>query len=272
MLLLLLPRFHILGSSKRLGGGRRHGVSNDLLQLFEPGPVAGGASAGTGEPLALHLVAFLKVVDLVLTLLHALAPGSLALPVGHDGGHVLPVPTPQVSPVELLKSVSVGVEEAADRAVRPLLPILTVEVVHARDPSTATALLPPTAAAAAVDVGTVLAPIAAELLGALPAPLGVLRRLAALGVVVAVLLDLREGAGAGGSPRRCDSEAEGMGGLLRRRRRGLLGGGGCGRGSCRLVGVVTEEAEVVVAGGHGWPRVAALGLRRGLRSQPRRRR
>jgi hypothetical protein len=52
----------------------------------------------------------------------------------------------------------------------------------------------------------------------------------------------------------------------------LLGDGGCGRGSCRLVGVVTEEAEVVVAGGHGWPRVAALGLRRGLRSQPRRRR
>jgi hypothetical protein len=39
------------------------------------------------------------------------------------------------------------------------------------------------------------------------------------------------------------------------------------------VGVVTEEAEVVVAGGgHGWPRVAALGLRRGLPSRPRRRR
>lgn len=228
--------------------------------------MANGSAARAGDPLALHLIALLKVVDLVLTLLHALAPGSLALAVGHGAGHVLPVPTPQVPPVELLESVRVGVEEAADGAVRPLLPILAV-VRRARAPSAAAAFLPP---AAAVDVGAVLAPIAAELVGALPSPLGVVRGLAALGVVVALLPDLAEGAGARRHGRV--GEAEGLGGL--RRRRGLLGsGGGLGRGRCRLVGVVTEEAEVVVAGGgHGWPRVAALGLRRGLPSRPRRRR
>jgi hypothetical protein len=44
-------------------------------------------------------------------------------------------------------------------------------------------------------------------------------------------------------------------------RRGRLGG--------RLGSGVTEEGEVVAARGHG---MAALGLRRGLRSRPRRRR
>ena len=97
-MLLLLPRFFILYYDRRLGGGRRRRVPDDLLHLLEPGPVADGAGAGAGEPLALHLVALLKVVDLVLTLLDALAPGSLALPVGHGGGHVLPVPTSQVPP------------------------------------------------------------------------------------------------------------------------------------------------------------------------------
>lgn len=250
VLLVLLPRLLVVGGRRWLGGAGGRGVADDLIHLLVPGPMAD--RGGAGNALALHLVALLEVVDLVLTLLHALAPAALALAVGHGGGDVLPVPAPEVPSVELLEPVGVGVEEAADGAVRPLLPVLAVV-------GGAASALPPPAAAA--DVGAVLAAPIAELLGAVPPALGVVRRLPAVGAVVALLLGRREGGGAGA---RGFDEAEGLG-LLRRRGRlgGRLGSG---------VGVVTEEAEVVVARGHGMALEAALGLRRGLRSRPRRRR
>lgn len=251
--LLLLPRLVVVRGRRRLGGAGRWGVAHNLLHLLVPGPEAD--RGGAGDALALYLVPLLEVVDLILTLLHALAPAALALPVGHGSGDVLPVPPPEIPSVELLEPVRVCVEEAADGAVRPLLPILPV----VRRDAAATALPPP--AAAAADVRAVLAPIA-ELLRAVPPPLGVVRRLPAVGAVVALLLGRHEGAGAGARARGFH-EAEGLGLLRRGRLGGRLGSG---------VGVVAEEAEVVVAGGHGMALVAALGLRRGLRSRPRRRR
>lgn len=253
VLLVLLPRLLVVGGRRWLGGAGGRGVADDLIHLLVPGPMAD--RGGAGNALALHLVALLEVVDLVLTLLHALAPAALALAVGHGGGDVLPVPAPEVPSVELLEPVGVGVEEAADGAVRPLLPVLAVV-------GGAASALPPPAAA---DVGAVLAAPIAELLGAVPPALGVVRRLPAVGAVVALLLGRREGGGAGARAGRGVDEAEGLG-LLRRR--GRLGGGRLGSG----VGIVTEEAEVVVARGHGMALEAALGLRRGLRSRPRRRR
>jgi hypothetical protein len=57
---------------------------------------------------------FVKVVDLVLTLLH-----SHGLPVDHGADHVISFPTLQVSPVELPKSVRVDVEEGRRLLIAP---------------------------------------------------------------------------------------------------------------------------------------------------------
>lgn len=290
MLLRLPWLVVVVGGHQRLGGSGRRRVADDLLHLLEPGPVADGRGPRAGEPLALHLVPLLEVVDLVLALLHALAPAALALPVGHGGGDVLPVPTPQVPPVELLEPVRVRVEEAADGAVRPLLPVLAVLRRAGRDPAPtpapataapAAALLPRAAAtSAAVEVGAVLSPIA-ELLRPVPPPLGVVRRrrrrLPSLRAVVSLLLPHRsEGAHARPGPgdRGRIAEAEGLGLLLRRRRRGLRRR----RRRRRLLlgdGAVTEETEVVVAGGHrivgGGGGVRAT-RRAGSAPRPRRRR
>ena len=205
--LLLLPRLLVVGGRRRLGGAGRWGVAHNLLHLLVPGPEAG--RGGAGDALALYLVPLLEVVDLILTLLHALAPAALALPVGHGSGDVLPVPPPEIPSVELLEPVHVCVEEAADGAVRPLLPILPV----VRRDGAATALPPP-----AADVGAVLAPIA-ELLRAVPPPLGVVRRLPAVGAVVALLPGRREGRKAGERGGRRH-----RGGRSRRRRRPWGGG------------------------------------------------
>lgn len=121
----------------RTGFGKR-GVTNDSLDLLEPVPVAGPrkhppSSTGTGtytDPLHLHLVPLLQIVDLVLALLHALVrsdrPLSAAASIANRLRHLLPVPSPEVSSVQLVVLLNVGVQKTCDRCVRPFLPVLPV--------------------------------------------------------------------------------------------------------------------------------------------------
>ena len=106
-----------------VGELRRKRISDDLLQLLEPRPVAGG-NAATAHSVPLQFVPLLQVIDLVLTLFHALR--LVLAPFAHHRRNLLPIPSPQVPPVQLRELLRVRLEEAHNRRVAPLLPVLAV--------------------------------------------------------------------------------------------------------------------------------------------------
>ena len=108
-----------------VGGGelRRKRVPDDVLHVLEPRPVARG-DASAAHPVPLELVPLLQVIHLVLALLHALR--LVLAPLRDNRRHLLPVPPPQVPPIQLRELLRVRVQQAHDSRVAPLLSVLPV--------------------------------------------------------------------------------------------------------------------------------------------------
>ncbi len=105
-------------------GGR---ICSDDLHLLKPVPVSDGTCGA--HSLHLHLVPLLQIIDLVLTLLHALIRLRLIAtnaPISHRLRHLLPVPPAQIPAVQLVVLLGVRFQKTRDRRIRPFLSILPV--------------------------------------------------------------------------------------------------------------------------------------------------
>ena len=96
----------------------------------------GGTTRSSAHSLQLHLVPFLQIIDLVLTLLHTLVrrlalitAAAAAAPISHSLRHFLPIPPAKVPAVQLVVLLRVRLEQTRDRRVRPLLAVLPVRLV-----------------------------------------------------------------------------------------------------------------------------------------------
>ena len=125
----------LVGTAAFVGGS---GISDDSLNLLEPMPMrvrGGGTTRSSAHSLQLHLVPFLQIIDLVLTLLHtlvsrlALITAAAAAPISHSLRHFLPIPPAKVPAVQLVVLLRVRLEQTRDRRVRPLLAVLPVRLV-----------------------------------------------------------------------------------------------------------------------------------------------
>ena len=125
----------LVGTAAFVGGS---GISDDSLNLLEPMPMrvrGGGTTRSSAHSLQLHLVPFLQIIDLVLTLLHtlvrrlALITAAAAAPISHSLRHFLPIPPAKVPAVQLVVLLRVSLEQTRDRRVRPLLAVLPVRLV-----------------------------------------------------------------------------------------------------------------------------------------------
>lgn len=126
----------LVGTAAFVGGS---GISDDSLNLLEPMPMrvrGGGTTRSSAHSLQLHLVPFLQIIDLVLTLLHTLVrrlalitAAAAAAPISHSLRHFLPIPPAKVPAVQLVVLLRVRLEQTRDRRVRPLLAVLPVRLV-----------------------------------------------------------------------------------------------------------------------------------------------
>ena len=127
----------LVGTAAFVGGS---GISDDSLNLLEPMPMrvrGGGTTRSSAHSLQLHLVPFLQIIDLVLTLLHTLvrrlalitAAAAAAAAISHSLRHFLPIPPAKVPAVQLVVLLRVRLEQTRDRRVRPLLAVLPVRLV-----------------------------------------------------------------------------------------------------------------------------------------------
>lgn len=128
----------LVGTAAFVGGS---GISDDSLNLLEPMPMrvrGGGTTRSSAHSLQLHLVPFLQIIDLVLTLLHTLvrrlalisaASDAAAAPISHSLRHFLPIPPAKVPAVQLVVLLRVRLQQTRDRRVRPLLAVLPVRLV-----------------------------------------------------------------------------------------------------------------------------------------------
>ena len=126
----------LVGTAAFVGGSR---ISDDSLNLLEPMPMrvrGGGTTRSSAHSLQLHLVPFLQIIDLVLTLLHTLVrrlalitAAAAAAPISHSLRHFLPIPPAKVPAVQLVVLLRVRLEQTRDRRVRPLLAVLPVRLV-----------------------------------------------------------------------------------------------------------------------------------------------
>ena len=123
----------LVGTAAFVGGS---GISDDSLNLLEPMPMrvrGGGTTRSSAHSLQLHLVPFLQIIDLVLTLLHTLvrrlALITAAAAISHSLRHFLPIPPAKVPAVQLVVLLRVRLEQTRDRRVRPLLAVLSVRLV-----------------------------------------------------------------------------------------------------------------------------------------------
>ena len=127
----------LVGTAAFVGGS---GISDDSLNLLEPMPMrvrGGGTTRSSAHSLQLHLVPFLQIIDLVLTLLHTLvrrlalitAAAAAAAAISHSLRHFLPIPPAKVPAVQLVVLLRVRLEQTRDRRVRPLLAVLSVRLV-----------------------------------------------------------------------------------------------------------------------------------------------
>lgn len=131
----------LIGTAAFVGGSR---ISDDGLNLLEPMPMrvrrggggGGGTTRSSAHSLQLHLVPFLQIIDLVLTLLHTLvrrlaliaAADAAAAAIGHSLRHFFPIPPAKVPAVQLVVLLRVRLQQTRDRRVRPLLAVLPVRL------------------------------------------------------------------------------------------------------------------------------------------------
>lgn len=129
----------LIGTAAFVGGSR---ISDDSLNLLEPMPMrvrrggGGCTTRSSAHSLQLHLVPFLQIIDLVLTLLHTLvrrlalitAADAAAAAIGHSLRHFFPIPPAKVPAVQLVVLLRVRLQQTRDRRVGPLLAVLPVRL------------------------------------------------------------------------------------------------------------------------------------------------